>query len=133
MTEDISDDEKEAENVENENKSEQDIENDRYVKDQGKDNIIKETEKDITDDVKPEVSEQQKEAEVLEEEKIEEKTDTLTVKPIQVDGNDEAEDLCMKPSLDLPDDLVYVESGSDFEDNLMEKWKDLKKGTKLRR
>ena len=70
---------------------------------------------------------------MLEEEKIEEKTDTLTVEPVQVDGNNEAEDLHMKPSLDLPDDLVYVESGSDFEDNLTEKWKDTKKGTKLRR
>ena len=133
MTEDISDDEKEAEKVENEKKSEQDIENDKYVTDEGKDKVIKETEKDITDDVKPEVTEQKKEGEVLEEEKIEEKTDTLTVEPIQIDGNDEAEDLRMKPSLDLPDDLVYVESGSDFEDNLTEKWKDIKKGTKLRR
>ena len=34
---------------------------------------------------------------------------------------------------ELPDDLVYVESGSDFEDNLIEKWKDFKKGAKLRR
>ena len=73
------------------------------------------------------------EAEVLEEEKIEEKTDTLTIEPVQIDGNNEAEDLRMKPSLDLPDDLVYIESGSDFEDNLTEKWKDIKKGTKLRR
>ena len=120
MTEDISDDEKEAEKVENENKSEQDIENDKYVKDEGKDNVIKETEKDITDDIKPEVTEQQKEAEVLEEEKIEEKTDKLTIEPIQVDGNDEAEDLHMKPSSDIPDNLVYVESGSDYEGNLME-------------
>ena len=133
MTEDISDDEKEAEKVENEKKNEQDIENDKYVTDEGKYKVIKETEKDITDNVKPEVTEQKKEGEVLEEEKIEEKTDTLTIEPVQIDGNDEAEDLRMKHSLDLPDDLVYVESGSDFEDNLMEKWKDIKKGTKLRR
>ena len=94
---------------------------------------LKKLKKDITDDVKPEFTEQQNEAEVLEEEKIEEKTDTLTVEPVQVDGNDEAEDLRMKPSSDIPEDLVYIESGSDFEDNLMEKWKDIKKGTKLRR
>ena len=68
-----------------------------------------------------------------EEDKNREKTDTLTVEPVQVDGNDEAEDLHMKPSSDIPEDLVYIESGSDFEDNLMENWKDIKKGTKLRR
>ena len=30
-------------------------------------------------------------------------------------------------------ELVYLESGSDFEENLVEKWKHLKKGTQLKR
>ena len=70
------------------------------------------------------------------ENETEEKED-ITDKEIPKDATekkDKAEDLCKNTEPpELPDDLVYVESGSDFEDNLVEKWKDFKKGAKLRR
>ena len=69
------------------------------------------------------------------EEKEDEKEEDNTL-PESVDSgydNGDNEKICKKDDDGDEDDLMYVESGSDFEDNLNEKWKNLVPGTRLKR
>ena len=85
---------------------------------------------DITDDESGEKKQENDKNETEEKEDITDKE----IPEDATEKKDKAEDLRKNTEPpELPDDLVYVESGSDFEDNLVKKWKDFKKGAKLRR